>query len=95
MRISYYRDADGYETDFVVSDISMVPKALVQVTCRLEGNREREVRGLRSAMSAFGLKRGVIVTMDEEEREECEEGMIEIVRGWRFSLDPELLIWGR
>ncbi len=92
MRINYYRDEDGYETDFIVSDISMTPKALIQVSCRLDGNREREIRGLRSAMSASGLRRGLIITMDEEGREECEEGSIDIVRGWRFSLDPCLFI---
>lgn len=92
MKINYYRDEDGYETDFIVSDISMTPKALIQVSYRLEKNREREIRGIRSAMSAFGLRRGVIVTMDAEGREECEEGTIDIVRGWRFSLNPELFI---
>ncbi len=92
MKISYYRDADSYETDFVVSDISMVPRALVQVSYRLEENRTREIRGLRSAMSALGMRRGIIVTLDEEGQEECEEGIIDIIRGWRFSLDPEAFI---
>ena len=92
MKISYYRDDDGYETDFVLSDISMAPKALVQVSYRIAENKEREIRGLRSAMAALGLKKGVIVTMDEEGKLEYGEGTIDMVRAWRFSLDPGTFI---
>lgn len=94
LKISYYRDQDGYETDFVASDLTMTPKLLVQVSYKLGDNREREIRGLRSAMSKLGLRTGIIVTLDEEGQLECEEGTISIVRGWRFSLDPESYISG-
>ncbi len=92
LNISYYRDKDGYETDFVASDISMDPKALIQVSCSLSESREREFRGLRSAMSAFGIREGLIITKDEEGEEECPEGTIRIVRGWRFVLDTEAFL---
>ncbi len=92
LKINYYRDENGYETDFVASDISMTPTALVQVSYSLGENRDREIRGLRSAMAAFNLKRGLIITMDEEGHEEYEEGSIDIIRGWRFALNPESFI---
>ena len=89
MNINYYRDSNGYETDFIVSDISMTPRALIQVSYSLDSNKEREIRGLRSAMAAFNLRKGLIVTMDEDNHEECNEGSIEIIRGWRFTLNPK------
>ena len=92
LKINYYRDENGYETDFVASDISMAPKALLQVSYSLGENRDREIRGLRSAMAAFNLKRGLIITMDEEGHEEYDEGSIDIIRGWRFALNPESFI---
>ena len=92
LKINYYRDENGYETDFVASDISMTPKVLVQVSYSLGENRDREIRGLRSAMAAFNLKRGLIITMDEEGHEEYEEGSIDIIRGWRFALNPTAFI---
>ena len=94
LKISYYRDQDGYETDFVASDLSMTPRLLVQVSYKLGDNIEREIRGLRSAMSKLGLRTGIIVTLDEEGQMECKEGTISIVRGWRFSLNPESYISG-
>lgn len=92
LKINYYRDENGYETDFVASDISMTPKALVQVSYSLGENRAREIRGLRSAMAAFNLKRGLIIAMDEEGHEEYDEGSIDIIRGWRFALNPTAFI---
>ena len=89
MNINYYRDENGYETDFVLSDTSMTPRALVQVSLGLEENKKREIRGLESAMSTLGLKKGIIVTLDEEGHEERSSGEIEIVRGWRFLLNPK------
>lgn len=87
--VSYFRDANGYETDFVVSDISRNVKALVQVTYSLAENREREIRGLRKAMAATGVRKGIIVTMDEEGEESYDEGLLLIIRGWRFTINPE------
>lgn len=89
MNINYYRDENGYETDFVLSDTSMTPRALVQVSLDLGENKKRETRGLESAMSALGQKKGFIVTLDAEGHEECSSGEIEIVRGWRFLLNPK------
>lgn len=77
------------ETDFVVSNISQNVKALVQVTYSLAENREREIRGLRKAMAATGVRKGIIVTMDEEGEAEYDEGLLLIIRGWRFTINPE------
>ncbi len=87
--VSYFRDQNGYETDFVVSDISRNVKALAQVTYSLTENREREIRGLRKAMAATGVRKGIVVTMDEEGEENYDEGLILIIRGWRFTINPE------
>ena len=70
------------ETDFVISDISQNVKALVQVTYSL-------ARGLRKAMAATGVRKGIIVTMDEEGEAEYDEGLVCVVRGWRFTIKPE------
>ena len=70
----------------------MNPKTLVQVSYNLAESRACEIRGLLSSVSAFGIIKGYVVTMDEEGVEEYEEGTIEIVRGWRFAFNTKSFI---
>lgn len=62
----YYND--NVECDFVVRDMAKTTTAY-QVTISLNDleTRERELGGLISAMDAFGLKEGFIITLDEIE----------------------------
>jgi hypothetical protein len=52
--------------------------------------RKRETAALSEAMVELGLKNGIIVTRNEEERIDSETGTIEVIPAWRYLLDlPE------
>ena len=65
--IFYYRSKDDYETDFLVADEDFVPIMLIQVTDDLEASKEREIRGLLSAMRELRLKEGYILSCESYE----------------------------
>lgn len=62
--LHYFHDKDGYEVDFVVDG-----KSLIQVCERLDdpSTLKRELRGLASAMDFFDKKRGLILTLENEQ----------------------------
>ncbi len=64
--IYYY--ANGQECDFVIREGGKVVDAIqVAVSVKDDDTRQREIKGLTSAMEHFGLASGTIVTLEEEE----------------------------
>ena len=89
--IYYYKTKTGREVDFIVP-IRGRPPILVQACESLAEprTRKRENAALIEAMAEMGLKSGTIVTRNEDERIDVEDGAIEVVPAWRFLLDlPE------
>lgn len=89
--IFYYRTAEGYEIDFVVSDRFHTPLQLVQVTDNLEQSRDREIRAMTSAMHELQKDEGYIVTTYGEEDIQTESGTIHVIPAWKFSLQPPII----
>lgn len=50
------------------------------------GRKKREIEALREAMGKFGLDKGTVVTLSEEDEEPVPEGVIEIVPAWKWFL---------
>ncbi len=70
------------ECDFIVNS-----KEAIQVTYELnEENEEREVKGLLEAIEAYNLKKGLIITYDQEKKIEVEDKMISVVPAWKWIL---------
>ncbi|MCQ2402616.1 MAG: ATP-binding protein [Lentisphaeria bacterium] len=81
--IHYFAD-DGCECDFVVQDAHGAFQAF-QVCWELtDACRERELRGLESAMKRLGLKEGVIVTFDQRDFAIMEGREVHVVPAWEF-----------
>lgn len=81
--ISYYRGQG--EVDFIVTD-RYQPIAAIQVAASLAASAtdKRERDALVECCSALGLKRGTIITMDEE-RQLKEQGIhLDVVPAWRW-----------
>ncbi len=78
----YYQTDNGLEVDFIVEG-----RKLYQVTLSMEDEktREREFRALRKAMEELKVKKGTIITLDEE----GEENGVSLVPAWRFLLGQE------
>lgn len=71
--VFYYQDK--WECDFVVRENANITKAYqVTVTMTDSETRQCELKGLVSAMDAFGLNEGVIVTLDESEELKLDDG---------------------
>ena len=86
--IHYFKGGNGREVDFVarMPDGSRV---LVQVCESLADprTRRRELAALERAMAALGLRRGTVVTRDEDETVSVAAGTVEVVSAWRLLLD--------
>ena len=81
--IHYYAER-GSECDFVVSHKNKVDTA-IQVCLEMDDeNRDREVKGLLSAMSAFDLAQGVILTENQNDTLIEDGRQIDIVPVWQW-----------
>lgn len=89
--IAYYRSKNNEECDFIVYDDDKVPYLLVQVTDDYEKSKEREVKGLLSAMDETGLEKGYIVTMSSSEMMTKENKTITVIPVWKFVLESSLI----
>lgn len=92
LKLSYFRSKDDYETDFILCDDDSIPHMLIQVTDEFSKSKEREIRGLESAMRETGLSTGYIVTMDEEETISNQYGEIIVIPAWKFTLNAARLL---
>lgn len=90
--IFYYRTKSGREVDFIVQ-LPDRSRMLFQVCESLAEaqTRKREVTAMNEALTELGLKSGVIVTRNDEERIVLDDRTIEVVPVWRFLLNlPEM-----
>jgi predicted AAA+ superfamily ATPase len=82
----YYKDSRGYECDFLITEEEQVRETL-QVTHKLtRENREREIRGLLSALKVFGLTEGVIITSGQSEAFRESGFDIRVIPYWQWML---------
>ena len=84
---SYYFH-DGNECDFIIRKNGIVEQALqVAVSLKNPETRKREEEGLLAAMKVFGLREGIIITLDEtEENEFSDGGVIHVIPFYRWCL---------
>lgn len=82
----YYHD-DGVECDFIVREDGHIISAF-QVTHSLGDvkTRQREINGLLSALNAYNLSEGMILTTDETEELTIEGKKIVICPTWKWLL---------
>ncbi|WP_174591283.1 ATP-binding protein [Methanocella conradii] len=79
--IFYFREKN--ECDFIVQDKAGKMQA-IQVCYRLdEDSLRREMKGLKEAMEVTGIKKGIIVTFDQEDK----FGDIEVMPAWKWLLN--------
>ncbi len=75
-----------HECDFLVKEGLNVQQA-IQVCCRLElHNEKREVQGLLEALKIFNLKKGLILTFDQEQEIKRNGAIIIVKPVWKWLL---------
>ena len=85
LEIYYHREKT--ECDFVVKEKNKITNA-IQVCYDLHNeNKDREIKGLLEAMNKFSLKKGLILTYDEEERFEIDKKEIIVMPIWKWLLE--------
>jgi len=82
-----YYNRGKFECDFLVQEKNKITGA-VQVCYELtDDNRDREINGLIEAMKKFKLKKGLIVTYDDDD-EIVKDGLkIKVVPAWKWMLE--------
>ena len=81
--------SDSKECDFVTRNGRKITSA-IQVTWKLTPeNRQREIAGLIEAMSKFNLKKGLIITNDQEENITVHGKKIAVKPAWKWLLENE------
>lgn len=85
--IYYYSTKSKKEVDFLTVDAKQ-NMALYQVSVSLKepSTRKRKMDALQQAMAELKLEEGFVITRDEAETLECEEGSIHIIPVWQFLL---------
>jgi len=78
-KVFYHRN--GRECDFLIYEGSGITSA-IQVTERLEENDTREIEGLKEAMKAYSLRKGLILTENEFD----EIGDLKVIPVWWWAL---------
>ena len=86
LNIAYYRTRNDEECDFILYDDDKTPLLLIQVTDDYEKSKERELKGLLSAMEETGLKKGYIVTSSISETITKKDKEITVIPAWKFVL---------
>lgn len=83
--IYYHRD--NHECDFLEVTQKKVLRA-IQVSQSIEqpSTRQREINGVIEAMKSYKLKKGLIITEDEEEIIEYDDFTIQVMPAWKFLL---------
>lgn len=82
--VFYY--SDKYECDFLIREGNKINE-IIQVTYELnQKNKEREVKGLIEALNKFKLKKGLILTYDQEDSLEKEGKTIKVLPVWKWFL---------
>jgi predicted AAA+ superfamily ATPase len=82
-----YYHTGKYECDFLVKEGLDISEA-IQVVYQLdETNREREYRGLQEAMHTYTVKRGFLITNNNDEYSDSNETGIEVIPVWKWLLN--------
>ncbi|VVB99799.1 AAA domain protein [uncultured archaeon] len=83
--IYYHQTKNGKECDFIIKNNSKITHA-IQVCYRLtQKNREREIHALSETMKELGIKQGIILTHDQEEK--TQKTGISIKPVWKWLLE--------
>ncbi len=80
-----YFHKEKYECDFVIRDGINITQA-IQVTHKLNGNRDRELTGLLEALKKYKLHEGLILTSDQEDEFVIDKKRIVVQPIWKWLL---------
>lgn len=82
----YFYKENSLECDFLIKEKEKITMVF-QVCLDLDpDNKDREINGLKSAMSKFNLKTGIILTLNQEDEIIEDNKLIKIIPVWKWKL---------
>jgi predicted AAA+ superfamily ATPase len=90
--VFYYKTAGNLEVDFILKDLN--GHIMLFQVCETIANtttRTREINALQTAMAELGVETGTIVTRNETDFIQLQNGSIEVKPVWRFLLEISAL----
>ena len=82
--IYYYREKA--ECDFIIKEKNKITQAIQVCFSVDKENKKREINGLIEVMKKFNLKKGLILTYDQEEKKKIEGKEIILQPVWKWLL---------
>jgi len=85
--ISYWKNSQGIETDFILRE-GLKPKEIIQAVYEFKDNKtkQREINGLIACAKELHLKKGLIITKDYEATQSIENIQIRFIPLWKWLL---------
>jgi len=83
--VYYYKNKK--ECDFLIKEKNKITKAIQVTDVLTEANKERELNGLLAAMESFNLKKGLIITRNQDEKLKINGREIQVVPIYRWLLE--------
>jgi len=84
--IFYYESDTKKQCDFIIKNKDSIEA--IQVCYNLnEKNRNREIEGLIEALEKFELKKGVIITLDQQEEIKLNDKTLKVIPAWKWLLE--------
>lgn len=82
--------SDKYECDFVIKEGLKIKEA-IQVCYEVnDKNENRELNGLKEAMAVYKLKKGIIITYNQDKVIEEDNKTIILIPAWRWLLENDI-----
>ena len=81
-----YYYVNAVECDFLIREDAKITEAIQVCALVTAENREREINGLRKAMETFALKKGIILTQEQEEEIVLNGKRITVLPVWKWLL---------
>lgn len=87
-KIFFYKSSKNKECDFVLSDGKKIVAAIqVSYTLHDQETFKREIAGLENAVKKFNLKKGIIITAEQELEVKNTGFPVEVIPAYKFFLD--------
>ncbi|MBM4176996.1 MAG: ATP-binding protein, partial [Ignavibacteria bacterium] len=85
--VYYYKNKK--ECDFLIKEKNKITKAIQVTDVLTEANKERELNGLLSAMESFNLKKGSVITRNQEEKLRLQGKEIRIIPIYKWLIGEQ------
>ena len=83
--IFYFQESG--ECDFITKKKNKIEEA-IQVCYEINaGNKDREINGLLEAMKKFNIKKGLIITFNQEDKIKDKDSIITIIPVWKWLIN--------